>query len=637
MTHYLVRMRQLAPLALILVSVAIAVSAYLQALNYPFVYDDVAYIVNNTELVELRLSGLWRLFIEPYNSFREFLPLRELSYWLDIKMFGLNPSAFRMHNIILYLLCLPLVYGTTLKLWQYFRPADAASAPWASAAVTALFVVHPSHVEAVVWIAGRKDVLSGMFSLFALWLAVCAKREQGLSAPHAVAALVALLAAMLSKASAFAVAPVIALLWVIFWRDISAPNRRYSLLLWPLASLFLAGCVALIFATIIQTKIPFYFGIEAVTRTLAVLGWLARLAVSPERRHFFYPVFEDPYLPVMVTLGATVLGAAAIGGVMLLRQRSLEGLALVVFLLLCLPSIQLIPYWPPSLVSDRWLALAVWPAVLLLVALSWRLKPIPRSTLLLVIVLAWSFQTAERTRDWRSLEAVIDTDLRAFPGYYMPAFQKIVWVQMPQGFYPAAGDTAGSIVAPEIKNIMMRLIEADYFLHADVVATGKTKEAMALLWKLWSTIKQEPIVTQWNSPMHHVWQYCKEALVTQWEYLAKKFPDDALVRYNAGLYLLNVPQHEEDAVAHIRAATESQHLPESLRGEAYKNLGLALLKIGHIAESEAPLRAAVEQSPSDLSVHCLLSAVYKQIGRFEEAARAEAGCPARTPGREATQ
>ena len=67
---------------------------------------------------------MWRLLTEPYNPL-EFLPLRDLSYWFDIKLFGLNPAALRAHNIILYLLCLPLVYATTLGLWRYFRPADA--------------------------------------------------------------------------------------------------------------------------------------------------------------------------------------------------------------------------------------------------------------------------------------------------------------------------------------------------------------------------------------------------------------------------------------------------------------------------------------------------------------------------------
>jgi hypothetical protein len=617
-------MRQLAPLALVLAGALVAVAAYLQALGYPFHSDDGVYITGNAKLSGLHLSELWRLLTEPYNTFSEFLPLRDLSYWFDITLFGLNPAAFRAHNIILYLLCLPLVYANTLGLWRYFRPADAASAPWAAAAVTALFALQPSHVEAVVWISGRKDVLSTLFSLLALWFAISAKREHGLSAQYAAATLAALLAAMLSKASAFAVAPVIAMLWVMFWRDIPTPNRRRSLLLWPLASMLLAACIALIFAIIIPTRIPFYFGVEAVTRSLAVLGWLARLAVSPESRHFFYPVLEDPYLPVMVVLGAAVLSAAAAVSVaVILRKRlSLEGFAIVAFLLLCTPSIQLIPYQPPSLVSDRWLALAVWPVILLIVALAWRLRPAPRTALLLVLALSWGFQTMERPRDWRSEEALIDTDIRAYPGHYQPAYQKI-WIQLGRGLYSDAMETANTITVPEFRNIMIAMIQA---VHAvNTATTGKPDEALALLQNFESSLNHLPVQSKWNTPMRQVMIGCQNILSMKGARLAKQFPEDALVQYRAGLWRLQVRNYQ-DTYTFLLAAIESHRLPERLRGKAYKGIGIAMLKSGLAAEAEAPLRAALEQSPPDMEAYCLLSEVYKQTGRVDEAARAEAEC-----------
>ena len=616
--------RQFAPLLVILLSAAIAVGAYLQALNYPFVYDDIYSIPENQKLLGLHLADLWRLFIEPYNAASEFLPLRELSFWFDMTLFGLNPAAFRVHNIILYLLCLPLVYAITLGLWRYFRPAAATSAPWAAAVVTALFALHPALVESVVWISGRKYVLPNLFALLALWLAVSAKREHGLSVPYAVAALLAFVAVMLSKASYVTVAPVIALLWVMFWRDIPAPDRRRSQLLWPLAILFLAGILVLVFIASSQERESFYFGVEAVTRTLAVLGWLTRLAVSPESRHFFYPVFEDPYLPAMVVLGVVVLAAAAVGMAMILRKRSLEGFALIVFLLLCIPYMQLIPYAPPSLVQDRFLALAVWPVVLLIVALAWRLNPLPRTALLFVIALSWGYQTAERPHYWRNFEAIIDADLRAFPGLYMPAIYKIKTFSVPQGAYREAFDTANKVTSPEARNIMIKLIQG-YAMTASSVSTGKPQEAMVHLLDLGGDLKQLPIQAEWNSPMLNFWGESQNMLADLFEYLAKNFPDDESVQYNAGSWMLHNGKYE-DAAVHLRNATESQRLPAYVRGTAFKNLGLALMNLGHAAEAEIPLRAALEQSPPESSAYCALSSVYKQTNRFEEAARAKVNC-----------
>jgi len=622
-----VRMSQLAPVLLVLLSAALAIGAYLQALNYPFLIDDPIYISDNHKLAMLAPAELWRLFSEPYNSAHEFLPLRDFSYWLDMRLFGQNPSAFRLHNMLLYLLCLPLVYAVTSGLWKYFRTTDAASAPLAAAAVTALFALHPALVESVIWISGRKYVLPDLFSMLAFWLAINTKREHGLSPLYASATLLALAAVMFSKSSYVAVAPVIALLWVFFWRDLPEQNRRRLQLLWPLAILLLAAILMRLF--IVHNNgydgIPFYFGSEAISRSLGILGWLARLAISPENRHFFYPLFEDAHLTAMTILGGVVLISAVAGMVMLVRRRSLEWFALLVFLLLCLPYMQLMPHKLPSLVSDRYLALAVWPAMLLLVALTWRLQPVPRAVLLLALALPLSFQTVERVRDWRSFDALVEPDLQAQPGYYMPALYKVVMVQLPQGLYREASATASSITVPEFRDIALKLVDADYAVRMGAVAAGNPQETMNLLTELSRELRQPPLAASWNSPMNLFWGKALDVLAMDWDILAGHFPDNAVVRYNAALYRLSAYRYE-NTVAHLRFVTESGQLPEAARGTAFKYLGVAMLNDGKIAEAETPLLAALEQSPPDFRAYCVLAKVYRQTGRFEAAARAEVEC-----------
>jgi Flp pilus assembly protein TadD len=115
-------------------------------------------------------------------------------------------------------------------------------------------------------------------------------------------------------------------------------------------------------------------------------------------------------------------------------------------------------------------------------------------------------------------------------------------------------------------------------------------------------------------------------LAIEWGYLAARFPEDVSVRYSAGLWMLDAHRYQ-DAVAYLRSAMESQQLPGTVRGVAFESLGLALIKSGHIAEAEAPLRAALKQTPPDLRAYCSLTEMYKQSGRFEEAAQAAANCP----------
>ncbi|MGC2457221.1 MAG: hypothetical protein WA435_04425 [Gallionellaceae bacterium] len=530
-----IRGKQWPPVVIVSIGVLIACGAYLQALNFPFISDDSFYLSGNTKLAGLRFTELWRLLIEPYNPY-EFLPLRDFSYWLDLSLFGLTPAAFRLHNLLLYVVCCVLVYATTLSLWRYFKPDTAASAPWAAATVAALFTLHPAHVEAVVWISGRKDLLSGMFVLLAIWFAVKARREQGLVPGYAVAALLALLAAMLSKATSVAAAPVVALLWIVFWRDIPFTFRRRSMLLWPLAALLLAACVAPIFMGYSTVKLPAYFGVEAYTRALAILGWMVRLAISPFGRHYIYPVFEDAWFRAMVALGAAVLLGAIAGMALLLRKRSLAGFALLAFALLSVPYLQFSSYITHSLVTDRFLFLAVWPLLLLLVALLWRLSVIPRVAIFLLVVLPWIFHTVERPRDWRNYEALMDVELEAYPGYYAPLFQAVE-KYLSQGQYREARQAAERVADPEIRNIIVRLVDGAYAVAVEAVQTGDPRNAMAKLQAVAPILKQPLEQARWNTPMFSFWLSSSDLLMLEWKTLARNFPADESVGREAKLHL----------------------------------------------------------------------------------------------------
>ncbi len=522
-----------APWLLVLFSTIFTVAAYLQAWDAPFVSDDNFYLTGNSRLAGLQFTELWRLFYEPYNPY-EFLPLRDLSYWFDISLFGLNPAAFRIHNIILYLLCVPLVYAVTTALWRYFRPADESSTVWIAAVVTSLFVLHPAHVEAVVWISGRKDLLSALFSLLGLWFAI--KARHGFPPRYVVATLIALLAALLSKATAVAVAPIIALLWMFFWRDIPVQERQRALLLWPASVMLLAGLSILYFSAGQSVGAPHFLGVEVLTRALSALGGLARLAVSPESRHFYYPGLDDPNLGIMVACGAVLAIIAAISAVILLRRRSLAGFAVIAFVLLCIPYLQLMPYVTTSLVSDRFLTLALWPVMMLIVALAWRFKPLLRIVSLLIVALLWGLQTVERPRDWNDFEVLVELDERAYPGYYMPLIHKVN-AHLSHRSFREAQETASAINFPELRNVVYGLIQADHAVLVSSVETGRPDAALAIMKRLEYVLGRPPIQIKWDPPVQSFWGICQNRLTLQWQALAGQFPGDASVQEGAQAWI----------------------------------------------------------------------------------------------------
>lgn len=535
------RMKIFAPFLLVVVSMAAITLSCLRALNFPFVSDDKAYITSNSALAGLPWTELWRLFVQPYNPW-EFLPLRDFSYWLDMAWFGSDPSVFRIHNLILYAICCLLVFVTTQAFWKYFRPSETSSATWVAAIATCLFTVHPAHIEAIVWISARKDVLSGMFAMLALYFAINAKRENGFATRYAIATLFALLAAILSKATSVAAAPVIAILWLIFWRDIPPASRRLVSLLWPLAIMIAAAGFTLIFSANSSVKYPAYFGIEAVTRSLAILGWLARLAISPESRHFIYSVL-DSWFAGMVALGIMVFVSAITATVILIRKRSLEWYLLIIFALLCIPYLQLIPFSTDSLVYDRYLFLSVWPVVLLITALSWRLHPLSRVALLSVLLALFSYQSFDRPKYWASNETLFERDFIAWPENYSLAFDQIIERQLPYTLFREARETASHIAVPEVRNIMDKYIDVASAM-LDAGRTGDPREAVAQLNSLAVLVEQPaPARAKWDPPLSAFWVKCKISYVYAWKNLMAAFPDDELVRKNYRTAIMKYAGH----------------------------------------------------------------------------------------------
>ena len=78
---------------------------------------------------------------------------------LDCQLYGLNAGWHHFTNVILHSLAVLLLF---IALEQM------TGALWRSAFVSAVFAVHPLHVESVAWIAERKDVLSAVFFMLTL-------------------------------------------------------------------------------------------------------------------------------------------------------------------------------------------------------------------------------------------------------------------------------------------------------------------------------------------------------------------------------------------------------------------------------------------------------------------------------------
>ncbi|MFT3830624.1 MAG: tetratricopeptide repeat protein [Opitutaceae bacterium] len=154
----------------------VAFGAFLPALRNDFVtYDDPAYVIENPH-VSTGLS--WANFRWAWTSFEHsnWHPLTWLSHQLDCALFGLAPWGHHLTNILLHA-------ASALLLFVVLQRATARL--WRSLVVAALFSLHPLRVESVAWIAERKDVLSTLLGLLALWAYVAYAQRAHAARPRA--------------------------------------------------------------------------------------------------------------------------------------------------------------------------------------------------------------------------------------------------------------------------------------------------------------------------------------------------------------------------------------------------------------------------------------------------------------------
>lgn len=154
-----------APPAWVGLSLAVlAVLLHLPALTGEFIYDDHLQIEQNAFLDQplSRLPDFFRhgtgdYTRSPANYYR---PLHMAAYALVAAVFGKSPLAFHLLNLAL----------AVLAAWLVFCLSRHWCSPGVSWLAAVLFLIHPTHVEAVAWIAALPELLAAVLVLSGLLL-----------------------------------------------------------------------------------------------------------------------------------------------------------------------------------------------------------------------------------------------------------------------------------------------------------------------------------------------------------------------------------------------------------------------------------------------------------------------------------
>lgn len=177
--------RSLETTRLIPVCVALLVFiVFLPTLRNDFIvhWDDNKYICENSFIRSLDINLIKSAFLSVQVS--NWHPLTWISHAVDYSIWGLNPVGHHLTSILLHsvntllviLLLRRLLDAANLSSAKHRENQDSVSnekerqgsdngALIAASTAGLLFGLHPLHVESVVWVSERKDLLCGLFFL----------------------------------------------------------------------------------------------------------------------------------------------------------------------------------------------------------------------------------------------------------------------------------------------------------------------------------------------------------------------------------------------------------------------------------------------------------------------------------------
>jgi protein O-mannosyl-transferase len=350
-------------------------------------YDDPDYVTQNPHVTTgLTLQNIAWAFSGAHAS--NWHPLTWLSHQLDCTLFGVNPAASHMVNLLLHMTNTVLLF-----LWL----SGSAGFPYRSAFVALAFGIHPLHVESVAWIAERKDVFSTLFWMLTLLAYTWYTRKPGVGRYLAVTVFFS--AGLLSKPMLVSL-PVLLLL--LDWWPL-ARTEKWSRLVWekiPLAALAALSAAATIWAQrqggslIALDRIPLELrvanAIVSYVRYIGKTSWPVNLAA-------FYPFPQ--VIPMWAVAGSAAVLILVTWFVLGARERQpwlAAGWGW--YLLTLLPVIGLVQVGLQSM-ADRYMYV---PLIGLLIAVAWEAASVPRIQVVGVAVLAiWAALSWRQAHVWK--------------------------------------------------------------------------------------------------------------------------------------------------------------------------------------------------------------------------------------------
>ncbi len=543
--------------------VAITLAVYWQVRAFGFVIvDDQGYVQKNPHV----LGGLSAESIRwAFTTFSQanWHPLTWLSLMADAQIGGSDAGLFHLTNVLFHVFNALLLFAFLRSVTGYW---------WRSAAVAALFAIHPLHVESVAWITERKDVLSTFFWLLTMLAYVHYVRQR--RPWRYLLVLTSFALGLLAKPMLVSLPVVLLLmdLWPLRRTDTWWRLVREKI---PLFGLACASCAVTVHAQshggAVVSTVMLPFGVRAANAVVACVGYIGKM-LSPLNLSMAYP-HPGHTLPAWQVVGSGLL-LAIVTVVALRSARRLPYLTVgwLWYLVTLVPVIGLVQVGYRAM-ADRYTYV---PLIGLFIVLTWGVPdmlacmqrgrerqsfvfPVLGCVILIALMACTYFQVGY----WRNGVTLCEHAL---------AIDKGNWIaHICRGdAYALAGDSAGA-VAEYGRGLQLNPAAAVSArrLGAVLVRMGTLKEGARFYT---TALRELPAVEGFHS--------------------------------NLGLLLLK-SRRPADAIWHLRRALEVNPTDVSV----INNLGCAYRGVGEFSRARQQFEAALRLSPRNVRVKANLASL----------------------------
>jgi tetratricopeptide (TPR) repeat protein len=591
------------PWFLALALVIVTFVAYQPTWHAGFIWDDDDHLTANPAMTAPHgLRTIWSSL-----AVSRYYPLTLTSFWVQRRLWGLNPLPYHLVNVALHATNGVLVFLLLRRL--RIRAAWLAAMAWA---------LHPVNVESVAWITELKNVQSGLFFFLAVW---CFLRvEAGARRGWYGLALVCGLAAMTSKPSTV-VLPVALLLCV--WWERGSWRRADLLRIAPFVALGLGMSVL----TVVEQRGHIQkTGIEdwnlGMGQRVVLVGeavWFyASKVLWPVRLTFVYPHWD---LDAGRLLSWFPLAGLVVGGVLLwvwkrrgLARAGLFGCGFFVLSLLPVLGFFNVYYFRYSYVADHFQYLACIGLIALAIGAgetvfqsAGRLGRNLGTLVGVSVLLILGGATWRQAHIYQSPESVWSDTLAKNPQCWM------------------AHNNLGAALA-----LAGRLAEAKKQYEQSLRINPRNVDAQnnlgTLFWqegKLGDAIECYQQALQINPAYAEAYNNLgvtlyqsgqREAAIEQYRQAVKSNPDYAEAHRNLGTALQEAGGIDE-AITHFEQALRIK--PDY--AEAHYGLGITLRQAGRIEEAIGQYERALQIKPDYAEAHYSLGLASEKLGRTREA------------------